>query len=696
MDTFDTSEFMGVFIDEVDEQLDIIDQEILALEQEGESPEVIQRLFRAAHTLKGSSATMGFDDMTKLTHGMENLLDQVRNHQLSVSHDLINLLFKCLDELKVLKEEIIEEAEERTDITPLIDEVTNFGSAQPKKEEKHDDVLESSPGIQEIIASGVEQGLHILHAGIVLSEECEMKSVRAFLIQNQLESEGIEILQSIPDLDQSGIEEKDYETIEILMASPLGSSDVLELLESMTDVDQALVSVHDQQNPNQGTSETDQTKQETAASILADQQAKAVQKKKDKQPASPSHQKPEDKRSKGQKKGQTIRVDVERLEHLMNLVGELVIDQTRISQVSGVLHNRYTDDDTVSDLDQVSDHIARVIGELQESVMKVRMLPIRQLFSRFPRMVRDLSQSLDKEMNLVIEGQETELDRTVIEKIGDPLIHLIRNAVDHGIETKEQRAKTDKPIKGLLRITASHEENQVVITVEDDGKGIDPEKMRASAVKKGVITEEEAEKLSDEEAVYLIFRPGFSTAKEVSNVSGRGVGMDIVRSHIESLNGIIELDSKLGKGTVFKIKLPLTLAIITGLIIKLAERTFILPMSNVVEIVRIHPETIQTLKGKSIVVVRDQVLPVVWLHDLFNIPRTDPGGRQLPVVIVGVGEKKVALIVDELQGNQEIVVKSLGKYVGKINGISGATILGDGRVELILEVAGINRMINQS
>ncbi|RST75277.1 chemotaxis protein CheA [Siminovitchia acidinfaciens] len=695
MDTFDLSEFLGIFIDEVDEQLDIIDQEILVLEQEGESPEVIQRLFRAAHTLKGSSATMGFEDMTKLTHEMEHLLDHVRNNKLSVTPDLINLLFKCLDGLKQLKDEIVSGEEERTDITPLIEEVENFSAGKPplQVEEKDTSTLSSAIN-QEEIESFEGQGLHIYELAIHIAAECEMKSIRAFLIKNQLESLGAEIIQSVPNFDNPENDEEDYEKIQFLLASQQGESEITETVKTMMDVDEVVVSTLGQEAVNETASavEVEEELEKSAESALTEKEPKPMAVHPEvKQAASKSTKK---KPAQSKQQAQTIRVDVDRLEHLMNLVGELVIDQTRISQVSGLLHNRYTEDDTVDDLVQVSDHVARVIGELQESVMKVRMLPIRQLFSRFPRMVRDLAQNLDKDIDLVIEGQETELDRTVIEKIGDPLIHLIRNAVDHGLESKADRIAANKSEKGVLRITASHEENQVVITVGDDGAGIDPEKMKASAVKKGVISAEEAEKLTDDEAAYLIFRPGFSTAKEVSDVSGRGVGMDIVRSHIESLNGIIELNTELGKGTTFKIKLPLTLAIITGLIIRLADRTFILPMSNVVEIVRIHPDTIQTIKGKSIVVVREQVLPVVWLHDLLQIQRTDPGDRQLPVVIVAVGEKRIALIVDELQGNQEIVVKSLGKYIGKINGVSGATILGDGRVELILEVAGINRMLN--
>lgn len=717
MSSFDISEFLGVFIDEVDEQLGIIDQEVLALEQEGESPEVVQRIFRAAHTLKGSSATMGFEDMTKLTHAMENLLDQVRNGHLEVSGELVNLLFKCLDELRVLKDEIVDEQEERTDITPLVQEVQAFpGEGQPAKtiSETQDD---SSPADQkenavfspadEDIQELAEQGMDIYEITLTISDECEMKSVRAFIINNQLEDYG-EIIQAVPDLNQVGQEEEpDYKELHFLFATQYKEKELEDFVQSMTDVDKSeLQPVQAGKQPKPATDnvklEESQTRSHEDADANEEEPKSSTSSDPDSQKTNVEHSANEPAAEREKKTGkpatkkqsQTIRVDVNRLEHLMNLVGELVIDQTRISQVGTLLNNRYSGDETIDELDHVSDHIARVIGELQESVMKVRMLPIGQLFSRFPRMVRDLAQSLHKDIDLVIEGQDTELDRTVIEKIGDPLIHLIRNAVDHGLESAEERLEKGKSAKGCLRITAAHEENQVVITVEDDGAGISPEKMRSSAVKKGIITQEEADKLTDEEAAHLIFRPGFSTAASVSDVSGRGVGMDIVRNHIESLNGIIDLDTKVGRGSIFKIKLPLTLAIITGLIVRLGDSNFILPMSNVIEIVRIKSDSIQTIKGKSIVVVREQVLPVVWLHDLLQVPRESTKNRHLPVVIVGVGEKKLALVVDELQGNQEIVVKSLGKYVGKINGISGATILGDGRVELILEVAGINRMTN--
>ncbi|NHN29073.1 chemotaxis protein CheA [Paenibacillus agricola] len=368
-------------------------------------------------------------------------------------------------------------------------------------------------------------------------------------------------------------------------------------------------------------------------------------------------------------------------------IDELVIDQARIHQVEQT-QRKHRVGETVNELAQISDHLSMIIGELQESVMKARMLPIDQLFNRFPRLIRDLSRDLDKDIELVIEGKETELDRTLIEEIADPLIHLIRNAVDHGIENPEKREQSGKARKGTLKIRAAHEDNQVVIYVEDDGAGIDPEQIKKSALQKGVIGIEEAKQLSDLEAIELIFRPGFSTAATVSDVSGRGVGMDIVRSHIEKLNGLIDIETKQGQGTQFKIKLPLTLAIIDGLLVKLHKQTFIIPMSNIAEIVRVTHNEIQTVRGAQVILLRNKVIPVAWIHDHFQLPKMLTG-KNNPLVIVGSAEKRIALAVDGLIGNQEIVIKSLGSYIGKVDGIAGSTILGDGKVALILDASGI-------
>jgi two-component system chemotaxis sensor kinase CheA len=410
--------------------------------------------------------------------------------------------------------------------------------------------------------------------------------------------------------------------------------------------------------------------------------------------AEPENPIPNQGRKEEKKIGQTIRVDVEHLESMMNLVGELVIDQTRIAQVGNLLRDRYASDETIDDLERISNHFSRIIGELQESVMKTRMLPVERLFNRFPRMVRDLARTLNKEVDLLLEGKETELDRTVIEEISDPLIHLLRNAIDHGIEEAEVRKKRGKPLKGTIKIRASHQENQVVMTVEDDGAGIDAEKVKESAIRKQLITAKDAEMMSEQEWIQLIFLPGFSTAPSVSDISGRGVGMDIVRNHIEKLNGLIDVETRLGEGTKFTIKLPLTLAILRGLLIKFQETTYALPMNSVIEIVRISNNEIHSVKGQAVVKIREKILPLIGLQDLFRMPSGKRKTKNVFIVVVGLAEKRLGLVVDELIGSQEIVVKSIGSYIGQVEGVSGATILGDGSVALILDVTGIFKLAN--
>ena len=389
---------------------------------------------------------------------------------------------------------------------------------------------------------------------------------------------------------------------------------------------------------------------------------------------------------------QTVRVDVDRIEQIMNLVGELVIEQTRIAQVSQTLNQSYASDPAVEELLGVANHVSRVISELQENVMKTRMLPVQQLFNRFPRMVRDLAQNLNKDIDLIFEGGQTEMDRTIIEEIHDPLIHIIRNSIDHGIESPKERLHKGKKKQGIVKISAFHQENNVILTIEDDGRGIDIPKIKSSAVQKQILSQQEADNLSEDEAINLIFTSGFSTATTVSDISGRGVGMDIVRNQIDKLNGIIDVETAKDYGTKFTIKLPLTLAILSGLLVKINKDTFALPMSNVLEIVRMPVQEIQYVKGQSVAVIREKVLPLIWLHDYFRIPRNNEK-KNLFLVVLGVAEKRFGLVVDQLIGNQEIVVKPLGSYVGKIEGFSGATILGDGSVACILDVVGISKMV---
>lgn len=704
------SEYREVFLEELEEQLQLMDEEILKLEQEEDCSQVVQSLFRAAHTLKGSSAAMGYDVMKNLTHEMEQLLDLVRSGKRGVTGKLIDRLFYALDHLKLLKLDIVDGGGGAgIDISVCVRQLRSYASGEEADGEiaaivkaevqaEAETVTEAGTGAGEFgggmegfnarepdfakpplplnvrLKAGecLDQGLNVHWIFVRIAESCAIKGARAFVIQSGLAEWG-EVLFASPEMEELPEQNGEAADIAFLHAGQGRSpGDLQALVSDMMDVAEARVEAVSSE-------EFELVQPQLSAALPLEPAMSAIQPVRNEERGAGTS-------TKG--KTQTIRVSVERLEHLMNLVGELVIDQTRIHEVERVQRRRFNDP-SVEELGHISDHLSRIIGDLQESVMKTRMLPIEQLFNRFPRMIRDLSRDLGKEIELVIEGKDTELDRTLIEEIADPLIHLIRNALDHGIEKPEIRQSKGKPAKGTLTIRAAHEDNQVVIYVMDDGAGIDAEKMRNSAIGKGVITEEEAAYLSERESVELIFRPGFSTAAVVSDVSGRGVGMDIVKSHIEKLNGLIEIDTAVGQGTCFKIKLPLTLAIIEGLLVKLTGQTYIIPMSNIAEIVRVTPEDIKTVRGQSVILLRNQVIPVAWIHEYFRLPKPEGHKPYISLVIVGSAEKRLAMVVDELIGNQEIVIKSLGSYIGKVPGIAGGTILGDGSVALIMEIAGL-------
>lgn len=668
---------MEAFLSEANEELQKLEIEILALEQSGDDERSIQRIFRVAHTLKGSSAAMGFDEMKTLTHEMENVLDGIRQGRLHVTTELVNVLFACLDALNALRDDIEAEREAQTPTDGIVQRLRAIGSAETGAggpaadvEPSRQDDGEGLPPFEvaeqeaETIKQAEREGMQAYDCLVALAQTCEMRAVRYHVVAERFNSGG-HVIATMPALHV----DLDAGELRFLVVSGLEEAELKAQIEQIMDVAQvtvkpfALPEAPCIEPRNANLTEASETRQAPAAAPSKEQEPK--------------------------RSSQTIRVGVDRIENMMNLVGELVIDQTRITQLGHLLRDRYPADENLEMLEQVANHFTRVIGELQESVMKTRMLPIGQLFNRFPRMMRDLSQNLNKDIHLVMEGEETELDRTVIEEIGDPLIHLLRNAIDHGIESKEARLASGKPLVGTVRMTAAHQENQVVLTVEDDGAGIDPERIKQSAVRKGLLTQQEADALTEQACIELVFKPGFSTASAISDVSGRGVGMDIVRNHIEKLNGLIDVQTKPGQGTTFVIKLPLTLAILRGLLVNLGPSTFALPMGSVVEIVRYSTRDIYTLKGQPVVKNRERVIPLMWLHDHFNLPRRKRTRDHVFVVIVGIAEKRIGLIVDELIGNQEIVVKSVGSYIGKIEGVSGATILGDGSVALILDVTGI-------
>jgi len=649
----ENAELLAFFFAEMDEQLETLEQEILKLEQNAEDEEGIQSIFRVAHSIKGSSAAMGLTKIKDLAHEMENVLDQIRKRNISVTSAVVNTLFQCIDVLQELKEAYSSESDVQTDITSIIEQL--IACKQQTETPKPAETTTTSPSAAlqpdelKLIADLKEKGHHLFHCIITLDPECQMEVVRTQIIFNQLTQVSA---FSIPNFQPKN----DQPLVKSIFIVTLESKEELqELIGDMVDV----------------------IKVEIEAISFAH----------------PTEKKPEKtKEVKEKRNNQTIRVDVERLESIMNLVGEIIIDQTRITQLGSLLKS-HSGEDAIDELEETVNHMSKVIGELQENVMKTRMLPIEQLFNRFPRIIRDASQKLNKDINLVMEGGETELDRNVIEEINDPLIHIIRNSIDHGLETAEKRKEIGKPEKGLVKMSAKHEDNQVVVIVEDDGNGIDAEKIKESAIKKGILTEEKAETLSDVEAVQLIFKPGFSTASQVSDISGRGVGMDIVRSHIEKLSGTIEIETKKGVGTKMIIKLPLTLAIMKGLLIELNKRVYSLPTNSIIEIVRIQEEDIQFVGGKEFIQIRERILPLCWLHDHFHFPRAHIKNKNIVVVIIGVGDKQMGLVVDELIGNQEIVIKSLGNYIGKIDGISGAAILGNGGIALILDTIGIMNLL---
>lgn len=678
-DIYELPEIIAAFTDELEEQLQVLEECILELEQSPDADELIQKIFRVAHTLKGASSTMGFEEMKLLTHEMEDILDKIRSGSLNISSNIIEVLFQCMDYLVLLKEEYKNNRHDiKIDINPIVHKVKNIinGNAlidtiNYKKEEIIENYIseDSVNTFQELKLLGY----NIYLCKVEISPMSFMKLSRAILIRNYLDENG-RVLETYPDLfevkEEEAIKEVSYLIAFKMDKAPLEA----QLLDELIDVDSIKVEEVD----------VEEGKEEEKVSLEEPSFNELRMTLEDKASS-----------SMGDKKlMQTVRVDVEKLEKMMNLVGELVIEQTRMAQVGRTLHNKYSSDSSVEELQGIASHVSRVVSELQENVMKSRMVPVQQLFSKFPRMVRDLSQELGKNIELVLEGGETEMDRNIIEEISDPLIHLIRNSIDHGIENSIKRKELGKRGKGLLKIKAYHAENHVIITIEDDGSGINVEKVKNKAIERNIITGQEADILPRQQLINLIFESGFSTSDEVSEISGRGVGMDIVRSHINKLSGIIETETEEGRGTKFTIKLPLTLAILRGLLVKLKQITYALPMSNVLEIVRMPFEQVEKVKGQAVIMLRERIIPLVWLHDYFNMERSTVK-KNIFVVIIAIADKKVGIVVDELIGNQEIVVKSFGAYIGKVNGFSGATILGDGSVACILDVVGIAKLINE-
>ncbi|SMB93833.1 two-component system, chemotaxis family, sensor kinase CheA [Thermanaeromonas toyohensis ToBE] len=669
MNGFNMSQYLSLFLDEAEEQLQQLDEAIVLLEQEPSNRELLNKIFRIAHTLKGSSASMGFEKMATLTHRMESVLDALRQGKLAVTPTIVDLLLACLDKLKELKNELSQGQEGEVDTGGLVqrlEEILAGGLIQEEAVEPSpfERPLELDDVEENVIRAAEVRGWRAYEIRVELEPDCRMKGARAFLVFNNLKDLG-EVIKSEPHTQE--LEAEKFEnTFRLAFVSKEDPDTLANVIKSISEIREVTV--------RPIVLEEDQVLAPQATSGPSPSRTLAVEE-------------PLLKRGMERRVTQTVRVDVQRLESLMNLVGELVIDRTRLAEVSNNLRSRLGNEELVETLDEISTHIGRITSELQEEIMKARMFPIDQVFNRFPRMVRDLAHKAGKEIEFIVEGRETELDRTVIEEIGDPLIHLLRNAIDHGIESPEERVRLGKPRYGTIILKAFHQENQIVITVQDDGRGMDPEALKRRAIEQGLLTPEAATRLTKREALDLIFLPGFSTSERVTDVSGRGVGMDIVKAHLEKINGTIDIQTTPGVGTCFTIKLPLTLAINRSLLVTLEDQVYALPLANVVEIIEVEPQQVRRIQQQEVVVLRGQVLPLVHLARALGIKRNYRfGTHKTAVVIVGLAEKRVGFIVDTLIGEQEIVIKSLGNYIGKIPGIAGATIMGDGRVALILDV----------
>lgn len=685
----DVNQYMGMFLDEAREHLQALNRCILELEATPGNNGLLDEIFRSAHTLKGMSATMGFHDIAEITHEMENVLDIVRKGQLQVSSAIIDLLFKCLDFLEQLVEAIVSGSAVQLDTVGLVKELRSVtagnipdltaarqeaatAAVAAVAEQQAEDVvacdIEFNDTDQYVISTAHQKGLHTYEVVVVLSEGCLLKAARAYLVFAALEDMG-DIIKSNPDVTE--IEKDNFDRgFTVVLVSGHEASQIEQSVLAISEIEQVTAKLVVIKNKGRAQPE------HQAAAVLTP--VKGLQPDEHAPVCSPATPATVQKN----KVNQTVRVDIDKLDNLLNLVGELVINKTRLDQI-GSTHRLHDLVETIEAMD-------RITTDLQNVVMKVRMVPIGQVFNRFPRMVRDVARDLAKEINLVIEGEETELDRTVIDEIGDPLVHLLRNAIDHGIESPQERMAAGKPSVGEVKLAARQEGNNVVIEVLDNGKGLDPEILKNKAVEKGLMTRAEADRLDTNEVLRIIFLPGFSTAKEVTDVSGRGVGMDAVRSKIESLGGNVEVDTRLGQGSRFTIRLPLTLAIIQALLITLGREKYAIPLSTIDSTINVRAKDIKTIQNREVILLRGSVIPIVRLESELQVQKeADSGDEKLHIVIVQIGDKRAGFLVDTLIGQQEIVIKSMGKLLGGIRCIAGATILGDGQVALILDVGSL-------
>ncbi|GAA7455680.1 chemotaxis histidine kinase/response regulator CheAY2 [Helicobacter pylori] len=675
----DLQEIMEDFLIEAFEMNEQLDQDLVELEHNPEDLDLLNRIFRVAHTIKGSSSFLNLNILTHLTHNMEDVLNRARKGEIKITPDIMDVVLRSIDLMKTLLVTIRDTGSD-----------TNNG--------KENEIEEAVKQLQAITSQNLEGAKETSGTKETpqkenkeeAKEENKENKAKAPTAENPASDNP---LADEPDLDYANMSAEEVE------------AEIERLLNKRQEADKERRAQKKQEaKPKQ--EEQAKPKQEEQAKPKQEEQAKPKQEvtptkepPKTETPKAPKTEtkakaKADTEENKAPSIGveQTVRVDVRRLDHLMNLIGELVLGKNRLIRIYGDVEERYDGEKFLEELNQVVSSISAVTTDLQLAVMKTRMQPVGKVFNKFPRMVRDLSRELGKSIELIIEGEETELDKSIVEEIGDPLIHIIRNSCDHGIEPLEERRRLNKPETGKVQLSAYNEGNHIVIKISDDGKGLDPVMLKEKAIEKGVISERDAEGMSDREAFNLIFKPGFSTAKVVSNVSGRGVGMDVVKTNIEKLNGIIEIDSEVGVGTTQKLKIPLTLAIIQALLVGVQEEYYAIPLSSVLETVRISQDEIYTVDGKSVLRLRDEVLSLVRLSDIFKVDAILESNSDVYVVIIGLADQKIGVIVNYLIGQEEVVIKSLGYYLKNTRGIAGATVRGDGKITLIVDVGAMMDM----
>ncbi|GAA8216472.1 chemotaxis histidine kinase/response regulator CheAY2 [Helicobacter pylori] len=654
----DLQEIMEDFLIEAFEMNEQLDQDLVELEHNPEDLDLLNRIFRVAHTIKGSSSFLNLNILTHLTHNMEDVLNRARKGEIKITPDIMDVVLRSIDLMKTLLVTIRDTGSD-----------TNNG-----KENEIEEAVKQLQAITSQNLEGAKEGTKEAPKKEAEKENTEENQENKAKAPNTANPVSDNPLADEPDLDYANMSAEEVE------------AEIERLLNKRQEADKERRAQKKQEAkpkqevaPKAEISKTETPKAETPKAPKTETKAKA---------------KADTEENKAPSIGveQTVRVDVRRLDHLMNLIGELVLGKNRLIRIYSDVEERYDGEKFLEELNQVVSSISAVTTDLQLAVMKTRMQPVGKVFNKFPRMVRDLSRELGKSIELIIEGEETELDKSIVEEIGDPLIHIIRNSCDHGIEPLEERRRLNKPETGKVQLSAYNEGNHIVIKISDDGKGLDPVMLKEKAIEKGVISERDAEGMSDREAFNLIFKPGFSTAKVVSNVSGRGVGMDVVKTNIEKLNGIIEIDSEVGVGTTQKLKIPLTLAIIQALLVGVQEEYYAIPLSSVLETVRISQDEIYTVDGKSVLRLRDEVLSLVRLSDIFKVDAILESNSDVYVVIIGLADQKIGVIVDYLIGQEEVVIKSLGYYLKNTRGIAGATVRGDGKITLIVDVGAMMDM----